>query len=41
MAGAQLLVLEPGGGMVGYFQELSGADAYAKAIPILVDKYAA
>ena len=39
--GAQLLVLEPGGGMVGYFQELSGADAYAKAIPILVDKYAA
>ncbi|MCB0908104.1 MAG: SCO family protein [Nocardioidaceae bacterium] len=39
--GAQLLVLEPGGGMVGYFQELSGAEAYAKAIPILVDKYAA
>lgn len=38
--GAQLLVLAPGGGMVGYFQELSGADAYTEAIPMLVDKYA-
>lgn len=38
--GAQLLVLEPGGGMVGYFQELAGADAYTEAIPMLIDKYA-
>lgn len=38
--GAQLLVLEPGGGAVGYFRELAGAKDYRKALPALVDAYA-
>lgn len=38
--GAQVLVLKPGGGAVGYFEELAGTKTYSKAIPLLVAKYA-
>jgi protein SCO1/2 len=38
--GAQLLVLRPGGGAVGYFNELAGPQAYRAALPVLVRRYA-
>ncbi len=38
--GAQLLVLQPGGGEVGYFRELAGAGDYAASMTVLVRRYA-
>lgn len=37
--GAQLIVLEPGGGMVGYFREVAGVDAYVDQLPTLLEQH--
>lgn len=37
--GAQLIVLKPGGGMVGYFRETVGVDTYVEELPGLLERH--
>lgn len=37
--GAQLIVLGPGGGMVGYFRDLVGLDVYVSQLPNIVEQH--